>query len=123
VDAERRGIVAGQRAGSRRTAGPCWPWPARIDPNNGFISQAASHRAVLDWLHFRLPWWNPSEGTGTPLAGGMQSAAVAYVLTPAGQTLPESPSTFTLVFRSPSTGITASLERLRTSRRPTGPAA
>jgi hypothetical protein len=47
-----------------------------IDPNNGFISQAASHRAVLDWLHFRLPWWNPYEGTGTPLAGGMQSAAL-----------------------------------------------
>jgi hypothetical protein len=47
-----------------------------IDPNNGFISQAASHRAALDWVHLRLPWWNPYEGTGTPLAGEMQSAAL-----------------------------------------------
>ena len=47
-----------------------------IDPNNGWISQAVSHRAALDWLHLRVPWWNPYEGTGTPLAGGMQSAAL-----------------------------------------------
>ena len=47
-----------------------------IDPNNGWISQAVSHRAALDWLHLRVPWWNPYEGTGAPLAGGMQSAAL-----------------------------------------------
>ncbi len=47
-----------------------------IDPNNGFTSQALGHRAALDWLHFRLPWWNPYEGTGSPLAGEMQSAAL-----------------------------------------------
>jgi len=56
------------------------PGPLRgqptIDPNNGFISQALSHRAALDWLHLRVPWWNPYEGTGTPLAGEMQSAAL-----------------------------------------------
>ena len=56
------------------------PGPARgqptIDPNNGFISQALSHRAMLDWLHLRVPWWNPYEATGTPLAGEMQSAAL-----------------------------------------------
>jgi hypothetical protein len=47
-----------------------------IDPNNGFISQALSHRAMLDLVHLHLPWWNPFEGTGTPLAGEMQSAAL-----------------------------------------------
>jgi Bacterial membrane protein YfhO len=47
-----------------------------IDPNNGFISQAVSHRAVIDLLHLHLPWWNPFEGTGAPLAGEMQSAAL-----------------------------------------------
>jgi membrane protein YfhO len=47
-----------------------------IDPNNGVLSQAVSHRAVLDWLHLQWPWWNPYEGTGTPLAGEMQSAAL-----------------------------------------------
>jgi hypothetical protein len=27
-------------------------------------------------LHLRLPWWNPYEGTGVPLAGELQSAAL-----------------------------------------------
>src|SRR5262249_49786057 len=47
-----------------------------IDPNNGFVSQALGHRAALDLLHFHLPWWTPYEGTGAPLAGEMQSAAL-----------------------------------------------
>ena len=46
-----------------------------IDPNNGFVSQALGHRAALDLIHLRLPWWNPYEATGVPLAGEMQSAA------------------------------------------------
>jgi hypothetical protein len=46
-----------------------------IDPNVGFISQAVGHRAALDLLSGQLPWWNPYEGTGAPLAGGMQPAA------------------------------------------------
>jgi hypothetical protein len=46
-----------------------------IDPNNAFISQALSHRAALDLIHLHLPWWNPYEATGAPLAGEMQSAA------------------------------------------------
>lgn len=36
----------------------------------------ARHRAVLDWFHLSWQWWNPYEGTGTPLAGEMQSAAL-----------------------------------------------
>jgi hypothetical protein len=55
------GVVAGQ------------PW---IDPNYGFVSQALGHRAALDLIHFHMPWWNPYEGTGAPLAGEMQSAAL-----------------------------------------------
>jgi len=46
------------------------------DPNDGFVSQALGHRASLDLLHGHLPWWNPYEGTGAPLAGETQSAAL-----------------------------------------------
>jgi hypothetical protein len=47
-----------------------------IDPNIGFTSQALGHRAALDVLAGHMPWWNPFEGVGTPLAGEMQSAAL-----------------------------------------------
>jgi Bacterial membrane protein YfhO len=47
-----------------------------IDPSNGFISQALGHRAMLDWVHLQAPWWNPYDGTGTPLIGEMESAAL-----------------------------------------------
>lgn len=60
VDAITPGVIRGQPT---------------IDPNAGFISQAVGHRAVLDLLHGQLPWWNPYEGTGMPLAAGMQPAA------------------------------------------------
>ena len=46
------------------------------DPNAGFTAQALGHRAALDLLHGRLPWWNPYEGLGAPLAGSMQGAAL-----------------------------------------------
>ena len=46
------------------------------DPSNGPISQALGHLAALDWTHLQVPWWNPHEGTGVPLAGEMQSAAL-----------------------------------------------
>ena len=39
-------------------------------------SQALGHLAALDWTHLRVPWWNPYEGTGMPLAGEMQSGAL-----------------------------------------------
>ena len=47
-----------------------------IDPSNGQASQALGHLAALDWTHLRVPWWNPYEGTGMPLAGEMQSGAL-----------------------------------------------
>jgi hypothetical protein len=49
---------------------------ATADPNYGFVSQALGHRASLDLLGGHLPWWNPYEGTGAPLAGETQSAAL-----------------------------------------------
>jgi hypothetical protein len=52
------------------------PGERAADPNDGFVSQALGRRAALDLLHFRAPWWNPYEGTGAPLAGEMQSAAL-----------------------------------------------
>lgn len=55
--------------------GPIPGFPV-IDPNIGFTSQALGHRAALDWLSGRVPWWNPYEAVGTPLAGEMQSAAL-----------------------------------------------
>ena len=65
----RSGLVSGVTPG-------LLPGERAIDPNDGFTSQALGHRAALDWLHLRLPWWNPYEGTGAPLAGEMQSAAL-----------------------------------------------
>jgi len=46
-----------------------------IDPNDGVTTQALGHRAALDWLSGDIPWWNPYEGVGVPLAGEMASAA------------------------------------------------
>ena len=46
-----------------------------VDGNAGFTMQALGHRAALDWLHGHVPWWNPYEGVGSPLAGEMQSGA------------------------------------------------
>ena len=63
----RSGLVASVisgRAGGQPT----------IDPSNGFYSQALSHRAVLDLFGLHLPWWNPFEGTGVPLAGELEAA-------------------------------------------------
>lgn len=49
---------------------------ATIDPNYGWQAQALGHRAILEWIHGQVPWWNPFEGVGMPLAGNMQSASM-----------------------------------------------
>lgn len=46
-----------------------------IDPNDGFVTQALSHLSANDLLHAVVPWWNPFEGVGAPLAGKMQAAS------------------------------------------------
>jgi hypothetical protein len=48
-----------------------------IDPNSGLVSRALGQAAVRDWFHLTMPWWNPNEATGAPLAGEMQSAALS----------------------------------------------
>ncbi len=73
ADANPLGLRSGLAASVR--AGPL-PGERSVDPNDGFTSQALGHRAALDVLGLKAPWWNPYEGTGAPLAGEMQSAAL-----------------------------------------------
>jgi hypothetical protein len=47
-----------------------------IDPSDGFYAQSLGHRAAVDLAKGHLPWWNPYEGIGTPLVGGLQSGAL-----------------------------------------------
>ena len=58
-------------------AGNIW-----LDPNSGFTTQALGGLAASDWLHGRLPWWNPYSGIGMPLAAELQPSAlfVPFVL-------------------------------------------
>lgn len=70
-------------------AAPLLPGVSTIDIDVGATSQALGHLAALDWLHGHVPWWNPFEGVGTPLAAEMQSAAffplVLLLAVPSGQ--------------------------------------
>jgi hypothetical protein len=65
-------MFSGLQAGQTSQALPGLP---TIDPNAGYLTFAVGHLAASDLLHAHLPWWNPYEGLGTPLAGGMQPAA------------------------------------------------
>jgi hypothetical protein len=51
------------------------PGKPYTDPNAGYTTQSLGHLAALDWIHGHVPWWNPFEGIGSPLAGEMQSGA------------------------------------------------
>jgi hypothetical protein len=64
---------------------------SRLDPVAGFTGFPSSRRAAESELLHHL--------------SGYRSVGVRYVLTPAQQSLPESPKTLRLVFRSPSTRI------------------
>lgn len=65
-------LVGGLAVGGHRAVLTGQP---SIDPNNGFTVQALGTRAALDWVHGHVPWWNPYEGLGAPLAAEMQSGA------------------------------------------------
>src|SRR6185437_7685315 len=62
-----------------------------IDPNIGFTAQALGTQAARQWFAGQIPWWNPYEGVGMPLAGEMQSAAffplTLLLIAPFGQTV------------------------------------
>jgi hypothetical protein len=51
------------------------PGAYSIDPQIGFTAQTLGHRVALDWLGGKVPWWNPFEGVGEPLAPGVIAAA------------------------------------------------
>jgi len=70
----------------KRSNDPIWffsgltlaPLPAGrpfLDPNIGFTSEALGRLAAHDWVHGRIPWWNPYTGLGMPLAGELQPGA------------------------------------------------
>jgi hypothetical protein len=65
-------LYADLQAGAGHQALPGYPI---IDPNAGYVTWSLGHLAASDWLHGHVPWWNPYEGLGSPLAGEMQSAA------------------------------------------------
>jgi len=50
-----------------------YPW---IDPNVGFQAQALGRLSAEQWLSGRVPWWNPYNGAGLPLAAEAQPAAL-----------------------------------------------
>lgn len=51
------------------------PGSPTIDPSAGTITLSLGHAAAHSWLSGTVPWWNPLEGLGSPLAGDMQSAS------------------------------------------------
>jgi Bacterial membrane protein YfhO len=59
--------------------GPLAGWYT-IDPNEGVTTQALGVQALHQWFSGHVPWWNPFEGIGTPLAGGLESASFFPIL-------------------------------------------
>ncbi|MCQ8276866.1 hypothetical protein NFI95_00180 [Acetobacteraceae bacterium KSS8] len=49
--------------------------PGWIDGCAGVIVEALGRLVARDWLHGIIPWWNPYNGVGMPLAGEYQPAA------------------------------------------------
>jgi hypothetical protein len=68
-------VVSGLTQGTWTTNGliPGMPW---VDGNAGVTTQALGGLVARDWLHGRLPWWNPYSGVGLPLAAEGQNAAL-----------------------------------------------
>jgi hypothetical protein len=50
-----------------------YPW---IDPNVGFQAQALGKLSADTLLHGQLPWWNPYNGVGLPLAAEAQPGSL-----------------------------------------------
>lgn len=71
VSADPRAVDAGLNSGWSGVL----PGMPNLDTNVGDTTQALGHLVALQWLHGHVPWWNPYEGVGAPLAGEMQSGA------------------------------------------------
>ena len=52
------------------------PGTTSLDLNVGVTTQALGHLAAEQWLAGQVPWWNPYNGIGMPLAGEMQASAL-----------------------------------------------
>ncbi len=67
------GLGIGLLTGGR----PGWlPGTTNLDLNIGATTQALGHLAAEQWLRFEVPWWNPYNGIGMPLAGEMSPSAL-----------------------------------------------
>ncbi|MDE8343642.1 MAG: hypothetical protein POG24_07475 [Acidocella sp.] len=53
--------------------GPIPGFPNWLDPNIGYTTQALGYRAAQDWLRGVVPWWDPYQGVGAPLAAELQN--------------------------------------------------
>ena len=51
-------------------------YPGWADGNAGVTTEALGGLAAFDWLHGRIPWWNPYSGIGLPLAAEQQNSAL-----------------------------------------------
>jgi hypothetical protein len=65
-------FFSGLTNGARRGVTPGLPL---LDPNAAYEIQALGGFSADQWLHGRIPWWNPYLGVGAPLAGAMQPAS------------------------------------------------
>ena len=72
LDIDPFAMLGQTTASSRPGLLPGLPW---IDPNVGWITQPLGHLAAEQWLSGHVPWWNPYNGFGMPLAASMQPAA------------------------------------------------
>ncbi len=61
--------------GTGLVAGPL-PGSTSIDPSGGLMTEALGRAAALEWLGLRIPWWNPFDGVGLPLAAEGQNQAL-----------------------------------------------
>jgi hypothetical protein len=64
-------FVAAVGDAGRNHAG--YPW---IDPNVGFQAQALGRLSADQWLAGQIPWWNPYNGVGLPLAAEAQPGSL-----------------------------------------------
>ncbi len=61
--------------GTGLVAGPL-PGSTSLDPSGGLMTEALGRAAAVDWLSGRMPWWNPFDGVGLPLAAEGQNQAL-----------------------------------------------
>ncbi len=62
-------------AGLNKVSAGLLPGQPFADPNVGYTLQALGKQAAMQIMGGHLPWWNPFEGVGMPLAAEMQSGA------------------------------------------------